>query len=133
MNNKGFTLVELLASFTLIAIVTVLSLTIVKQTRSINANEAYNLMKNNILNNSYNYILECDNNVIDCKNDYTWLNIDNEMITSFTLDKLLKYGYYNDDDLIRSTDNKYIGNCFIITAKKDKNKVLSVSVDDSKC
>ena len=60
MNNKGFTLIEILAVLVLVSIVTVVVVANISSSMSLGRNEAYRLMKNNIISAGYQYIAECN-------------------------------------------------------------------------
>ena len=75
MNNKGFTLVEVLATLVIISIISFVILKQASSTLSITKNESYKLMKNNIISSAKDYINECNNKILNCN-----LNWDNNKI-----------------------------------------------------
>lgn len=129
MNNKGFTLAELLVSLTIVAIIVVIVTFSIGSTLSLSKENSYDILKNNIINMANLYIMECESNSIDCKNDYKWIN----NRTSFSANKLLLRGYLSSKELINPVNEKDISNCLIINASVDINKVYTIEIDDSKC
>ena len=81
MNNKGFTLIEVLCVIFLISVLFVASFLVVKDTLSITDEKAYQILKENIISQTKTYIDECDNNIINCKNDYEWKEVNDNKIT----------------------------------------------------
>ena len=64
MNNKGFTLIEVLAVLVLVSVVTIVVVANISSSMSLGRNEAYRLMKNNVISAGYNYINECTQGMI---------------------------------------------------------------------
>ena len=129
MNNKGFTLIEMLLTITMIALIVVVVSFSINSTLSISKEKSYNILKNNIINMTNMYIMECEANTINCSNDYVW----NDNKTSFYANKLVLRGYSSQEELINPINEKDISNCLIVNVLVDENKVYTVSLDDSKC
>ena len=129
MNNKGFTLIEMLLTITMIALIVVVVSFSINSTLSISKEKSYNILKNNIINMTNMYIMECEANTINCSNDYVW----NDNKTSFYANKLVLRGYSSQEELINPINDKDISNCLIVNVLVDENKVYTVSLDDSKC
>jgi len=129
MNKKGFTLVELLCSVAIIGILTIVVAFSINKTMSISDENAYEILKTNIISISKTYINECENGLISCQNDYMWENDE----TNFLANKLVKHNYFKSNELVSPITNKDISSCLIINAKMNKNKVLSITLDDSNC
>ena len=70
MNNKGFTLLELLAVIVIISIISVTSVSFIGTTLSSSKEESYKLLKDNILTAGYSYISECTAGTLEC--DFTF-------------------------------------------------------------
>ena len=66
INNKGFTLTEVLTTLVIISVALFVILKQVGSTLSISKNESYKLMKDNIISSARDYINECNNKIIDC-------------------------------------------------------------------
>ena len=79
MNNKGFTLIEVLCVIFLISIFFFGSFMVINNTFSITNEKAYEIVKEDIITQTKTYINECDNNIINCPNDYKWVS-DNDNI-----------------------------------------------------
>lgn len=129
MNNKGFTLIEMLLTITMIALIVVVVSFSINSTLSISKEKSYNILKNNIINMTNMYIMECEANTINCSNDYVW----NDNRTSFYANKLVLRGYFSQEELINPINENDISNCLIVNVLVDENKVYTVSLDDSKC
>ena len=121
MNNKGFTLVEVLAALVVLTIIALVATTYIGNTLSASKEETYNIMKNSIISSSYDYLKECSGKFIEC--DLVWQ--DNE--TTFYAEKLKEEGYF--DNLNSPIDNKYLGSCLKINATLD-NRTFDVYLVD---
>ena len=122
MNNKGFTLIEVLCVLVLTSIIIILVFTTFGTTFSATRDEAYKIMKNNLLTAGYNYVNECKLGTIKC--DFSFG--DNN---KFTAKDLYNYGYFKE--LESPIDGKNLGLCLILEATKD-NGVVSINLID-KC
>lgn len=133
MNNKGFTLIEVLCVIFLISIFFFGSFMVINSTFGITNEKAYEIVKEDIITQTKTYINECDNNIINCSNDYKWVSDNDNMIANINLSILKKYKYFNTDNFINPITNKDISNCLNITVIKDKYSNIEVNLDDSKC
>lgn len=133
MNNKGFTLIEVLCVIFLISIFFFGSFMVINNTFSITNEKAYEIVKEDIITQTKTYINECDNNIINCSNDYKWVSDNDKMIANINLRILKKYKYFNTDNFINPITNKDISNCLNIIVIKDKYSNIEVNLDDSKC
>lgn len=133
INNKGFTLIELLLTIAIVSILMVSFVLVVNSTFSLTEKQAYEVLKKGIIKQSAEYVTECDNNLISCKNDYEWIKDGNNLTTSFKLGVMKKYSYFNNDEYINPITNEDISNCLIINVTKDKYSSIDVKLDDSKC
>lgn len=120
MNNKGFTIIEVLTTLVVISLLTIIASSIINSSLAASKEEAYELMKQNIITASYNYINECNAETIACDFSYTTNN-------TFYARVLKEYGYFKD--LESPIDGKYLGNCILIKATYD-NGVATVKVED---
>ena len=121
MGRKGFTLIEVVATLVIISIIVVAIVKGISPTLSSSKEEAYNLMKKNIITASYNYVDECEANLINCNFSFDENN-------RFTASVLSSSGYFKD--LTSPIDNKDLGNCLIIEAIKD-NGVVKIDLIDN--
>ena len=121
MNNKGFTLIEVLSVLVLISIIVTIVFTTFGTTMSASKEEAYKLMKNNIISAGYNYINECKLETIEC--DFSF-----ETNNKFTAKTLQDVGLFKD--LNSPIDGKNLGTCLILTATKS-NGVTIIDLEDN--
>jgi len=121
MNNKGFTLIEVLSVLVLISTVTIIVLTSINSTMSISKEESYKVMKNNIISAGYNYINECNSKQIEC--DFSFENNNR-----FSAKQLQNSGYFKD--LNSPIDGKDLSNCLTLEATK-LNGVIVVDLIDN--
>lgn len=133
MNNKGFTLIEVLCVIFLISVLFVASFLVVKDTLSITDEKAYQILKENIISQTKTYIDECDNNIINCKNDYEWKEVNDNKITYINLSLLKKYNYFSNDEIINPLTKKDMSSCLKIKVIKDKYSSISIFLDESDC
>ena len=120
MNNKGFTLIEVLAVLVLVSVVTIVVIQNISSSMSLGRNEAYRLMKNNIISAGYHYIDECTQGTIHC--DFSF-----EKNNTFKARVLEESGYF--ENLKSPIDGAYLGDCLSLSAKKD-NGVTVVDIID---
>lgn len=121
MNNKGFTLIELLAALVIIAIISYTVIHNVYSSWSISKEEAYKLMKNNIVSAAYTYIEECEAKTISCDFSFT----DNNQFKAIILKEK---GYFND--LNSPIDGKNVGECLILEANKSNGVIVIDAIDN---
>lgn len=124
MNNKGFSLVELLITISLIALVAIVVVKVSSNTLSLTENEAYKILKNNVINTADKYIIECETNLLQCS--YTW----NDNKTSINANELIKAGYF--DNIIDPRNDKDISNCLVIEIEKE-NENYKYKINDKNC
>lgn len=133
MNNKGFTLIELLITIAIISILALSFVIVINNTFGITNQKAYDILLGSIKTQTYEYIRECDNNLIECNGDYAWIDSEDDMTTSFSLSVLKKYSYFNEKDYINPLTGEDISDCLIINAVKDKYSVITINLDDNNC
>ena len=141
MNNKGFTLIEVLVTIGIISILTVVTIREMNFTLSATNNEAYEIMKSNIISAGELYVKENEANILD--SDFSFSNKNNNSnkvkeknkITlkektknSFKASVLKKYGYFNN--LKSPVDGKDLGDCLVLTATKS-NGNITVTLKDN--
>lgn len=121
MNNKGFTLIEVLSSLVLVSIIIYCVLISLNTTMSASKEETYKLMKNNIISLSYDYINECNLKTIECEFSFA----DNNQFKAIELQNT---GFIKSLD--SPIDGKYLGECLILKATKS-NGVTVVDLIDN--
>lgn len=122
LNNKGFTLVEVVACLAIIGFIFVLVVSISGNTFSVNKNKAYDIMKNNIIKASSDYINECDSDILEC--NLIW----NENKTEININSLKESGYFKN--FISPIDGRNVSNCLKIIAIK-KNGNIDIELIDN--
>lgn len=133
MNNKGFTLIEVLLSISIIAIIGVIFIVNIGDTFGLSLDKSYEILKKSIITQTSEYIYECDNGLIDCSGDYNWTENNGIREASFYLEVMRKYSYFDEEDFINPITGKYIGNCLIINVTKDNLYMSDITLDDSSC
>ena len=121
MNNRGFTLIELLAVLIVIAIVSFVVVNNVSSSWSVGREEAYKLMKNNIVSAAYTYIQECETDIISC--DFSF-----EEQNQFKAIVLQQKGYFTD--LNSPIDGKDVSECLLLKANKSDGVVIVDLIDN---
>ena len=106
----------------MIAIIGGVVINYVGSTLSISKNEAYEIMKGNIVSAGYDYLGECNAETISC--DLEW--IDDRV--SFSLIDLKNTGYFSD--LKSPIDNKDLGTCINLIAVRDNGNITIELVDN---
>ena len=120
MNNKGFTIIEIITTLVIISLLTIISSNIINASLASSKEEAYEMLKQSITTASLSYINECNAKTIECDFSYTSNN-------TFYAEKLKEYGYFKD--LKSPIDGTYLGDCILIKAKYD-NGITSVDIED---
>lgn len=120
MNNKGFTLIEVLGVLVILTIVAFVVLNSVHSTLSVGKEESYKLMKNSILTAGYDYIEECQQGLITC--DFSF-----EEDSRFSAGVLKEQGYFTNME--SPIDGKDISQCLIMDAKKENGVVVIDLID----
>ena len=139
MNNKGFTLIELIASIILLSIV--MSITTVSVVGYINSSreKSYDLLISNIKVAAQEYFEECENYEImndeDGEDDNATFtcSITTDNTINITIGKLLQYGFLSssatDSDGNKIVENpktnESINNCGLIVVKKVDSNYLT--------
>lgn len=121
MNNKGFTLIEILVTLVLIAVLCGVAVSVLKPTMSAGKKETYELMKNNIVTVSYDYINECNLNTIQCDFDF-------EDNNTFSAIELKNAGFIKS--LESPIDGKDLSSCLTIKANKSNGVIVVDLIDD---
>lgn len=121
MNNKGFTLLELLAVIVIISIISVTSVSFIGTTLSSSKEESYKLLKDNIITAGYSYISECTAGTLEC--DFTF-----DDKNTFKARTLENTGFFKK--LESPIDGAYLGDCITLKATK-LNGVIVVDLIDS--
>lgn len=122
MDNKGFTLIEVLVTLVVISVASFVVIKYVGSTLSVGREDSYQLMKKSIIKSSRDYILECNNSIINC--DLSW--VDNKV--TFNANVLKDSGYF--DSLISPIDGKDLGECLIINVSIDDGIINTYLIDN---
>lgn len=109
MNNKGFSLVELLGCLALLAIIFCIGLYSAKGTLSTTLTTVSNVSENEIYDAVEAYILE---------NKITWINTSEEY-TCVTINDLVDLGYFDSEEVEEYKDKK------IKVVRNSNTKVIS--------
>lgn len=115
MNNKGFTLVELLGCLVLLATILCIGLYSSRGTLATSLSTIDNISENEIINTAKEYIIE---------NNTTWIN--NEY-TCIKISELISMGYL-DEQSTTSYNNKIIK-----ITRNPQTKVITNSTIEDKC
>ena len=124
MDNKGFTLIEMVLIILIISLIFLVIVRISTNTFSITNEKSYEITKSNIINATDKYILECNNKVINC--DLQW----NDNKTIVKASSLIEAGYFKE--IINPINNKNLKECLTIEVKKQENK-YKYSINDNNC
>ncbi len=120
MNNKGFTLIEVLGVLFIFALIMTVVLPSFHSTLSVSKEETYKIMKNNIISVSYDYIQECNQGLIDCNFSFEYNN-------RFSAGVLKEQGYFQNMD--SPIDGKDLSECLILEASIE-NGVVTIDLID---
>ncbi|MCI6265730.1 MAG: prepilin-type N-terminal cleavage/methylation domain-containing protein [Erysipelotrichaceae bacterium] len=121
MNNKGFTLIEVLGVLVVASILLTITFRSIHSTLSVSKEEAYKLMKNNIISASYEYIQECNQKLISC--DFSFENNN-----QFVAEVLKESGYLKN--LNSPIDGKDLGSCLLLEATNSNGVTVVNLIDD---
>lgn len=121
MNNKGFTLIEILTVLVIVSITVISVFMTFGTTMSTTKEESYKLMKNNIISASYNYINECNLGTIQC-------NFSFEKNNKFNAKALQNAGFFKN--LESPIDGKNLSECLILEAKKTNGVTVIDLIDN---
>ena len=121
MNNKGFTLIEVLCILTIIALVFTIAIKTAGSTLSARKEDTYKLMKNNIVSAGYDYINECKAKTIQC--DFSF-----EDKNTFPVAVLKEMGYFSN--LESPIDGKDLSSCLLLEAT-NSNGVTVIDLIDN--
>lgn len=132
-NNKGFTLVELIATIVLLSIILSVGSYLITSIMKKSKEKDYEILINNINDAAETYYQECKHSgssgPITCN------------LSSVALGDLVEYGYLNNNGvdenknkLVNPTNNQDIGYCQIsITYDKENGKIVVVPISGDNC
>lgn len=121
MNNKGFTVIELLTTVVLISLLAITISSIVGKTLAVSSSEAYKILKSNIVKASYTYVNECKAGTIACDSNFKTNH-------TFYAKELEKYGFFKD--LKSPIDGSYLGECIEIKVTYDNGSSIVELIDN---
>ena len=140
MSRKGFSLVEVIITITIISVIVILATKSINSTLSISKNETYKLMKNNLLKASYNYINECKAGLIECdlsfqESDSNITNVEESseknienINNTFNASVLRTNGYFKN--LESPIDGKDLGECLVLEVTATNGVVVIDLIDN---
>lgn len=123
MNKKGFTLIELLGTLVIISMISLGVFSVMNSTLSISKEEAYKIMKNNIISTGKDYITECEAKTIECD-----ISLTNNTTSKIPVGKLKEMGFIKN--LKSPIDGKNLANCLILEAKKENGVTIINLIDN---
>lgn len=121
MNSNGFTLVEVIVVIVLISLVSFFTIRSFGTTVSFGKDEAYQIMKNNIVSASYDYVNECIAETISC--DFSF-----ETQHQFVAGVLKEKGFFHS--MKSPIDGKDLSECLILDVTKKNGVIVSTLIDD---
>lgn len=125
MNNKGFTLVELLVTLLIVGIIFTVSNYVITNTFSMTNENALEITINNIKSSSKDYIYEFIDNS-------DWIdNYDNTEYVCISIGNLIEKGYFNDSILNERIKKEYLVK--VIRNKINHNIIDSIYREDIIC
>ena len=113
-NNRGFTLVELLATLVVLSIIVSITGYTIITTINKSKEENYNVLVKNIVSAAESYYLECKYNNNTTSNGITCSN-------TVTLGNLVRYGYLSSNKMIYSETGAKVGEMGLINPKNDED------------
>ena len=96
MNNKGFSLIEMLGCIALLGIILCISLFVNRKTLATSMTTLNNISNNQIYNASMSYVME---------QKVSWINYNNNEYTCISVNDLIDYGYLNSNNVSDYKDN----------------------------
>ncbi len=120
MNSRGFTLIEVLGVLVVVSFILVVVMRGFNSTVSLSKEEAYRIMKNNIISASYDYINECVSGTITC--DFSF-----EENNQFSVKILKEKGYFKS--LKSPIDGMELDDCLVVEARRENGVVISDLLD----
>ena len=105
MNKKGFTLVELIAILSLLALIALVTIPTMTNTISKSKNKALQRQKDMIIDAAKKYAVDFSSELPSFEGDKY----------SVSLEKLRKYSYLDDDNIIDPTTDKSMKGCVELT------------------
>lgn len=128
MNNKGFTLVELLVTLLLLGIIATISITGVISVMTNSKNSEYKVLIKNIETGAKMFYEDCEYGTLVgnsvCNKTEDTEDTDNTYIYTIELSVLTKYGFLTGNSsgqVINPKDNKNISGCEITIKYKNKD------------
>ena len=121
MNRSGFTIIEVLAVIVLVSLVSVVAMMGIRSSMSLSQDEAYKLMKNNIVTAGYEYVQECKQGLISCEFSFA----DEE---TFVAGVLVETGYF--EKIESPFDGRILNNCLLLHSFEE-NGVTIIDLEDN--
>ena len=120
MNSRGFTLIEVVIVVVLISLVSFFTIRSFGTTFSFGKDEAYRIMKSNIVRASYDYVHECIVGTVSC--DFSF-----ETHHQFPAEVLKEKGFFHS--LKSPIDGKDLSDCLILDVSKKNGVIVSNLID----
>lgn len=124
LNNKGFTLVELLAVIVIVGLVLVTSTYVVTNAINNSKETGNKLNEKNIFEAARIYTIECSSDTIDC--DSKWIEKEEIEYFCVSIDELKNKGLLKEDVTV-SDENK---DNIIVKRNKNNSVIKEVKFDD---
>ena len=121
MNNKGFTLTEVISVLVIISLILIITMRSFNQTVSLSKEDSYKIMKKNLISAAENYVKECDIKTIECEFSF-------ENNNQFPVKVLKENGYFKN--LNSPIDDKDLSNCLIMEATKENGVIMLQIIDN---
>ncbi len=126
MNRKGFTLVELLATIVLLALVVGISSYAITNIIKSSKEKNYNLLISNVKDASELYYEEC--RYADGNNSGITCTVNADGSYQVTLGNLVSYGYLKGNGTIKSSTNEQNIGKYTILNPKDNKSIASCKI-----